>query len=81
MTEQEVKQPFEKIAIINAQGAHNLDRTKFIEAVKEKAAKLGANGIILGQYKEATTGDKWRGAVFGGAATNKDEAIAIHLKQ
>ncbi len=81
MSEQEVKKPFEKIAIINAKGGHALERTKFIKAIKEKAAKLGANGVILGQFKEATTGDKWRGALFGGAANDEDEAIAIHLKQ
>ncbi len=78
-SEDEITAPFEKIAIITSEGDSS-QKTTLIEKMKKKAAELGANGIILGQFKEATTGQKVAQALLWTSANNKYEAIAVRLK-
>jgi len=81
MAEQDVQRPYEKIAIITAEGDYAYqNQTSLIQAIQKKAAKLGANGLILGSYKEATTGEKVSNALLWTSANNKYQAIAIRLK-
>lgn len=80
MTEQDIKQPFQKIAILEAKGSYNIDKAAFIKALQKRAGKLGANGVILGNYTEATTGAKVSNAILWTSANDKREAIAIRLK-
>ena len=78
-TEEDVDVPFEKIAIITSEGDSS-QKTALIEKMKKKAAELGANGLILGQFTEATTGQKVMQALLWTSANNKHEAIAIRMK-
>ena len=78
-TEDDVLVPFEKIAIITAEGDSS-EKTALIGKMKKKAAELGANGLILGEFKEATTGQKVAKAFLLTSANNKYEATAIHMK-
>lgn len=78
-SEEDVGAPFEKLAIITSEGDSS-QKTTLIEKMKKKAAELGANGLILGQFKEATTGQKVAQAFLWTSANNKHEAIAIRIK-
>lgn len=80
LKEEDVKQPFQKIAILEAKGNYNIDKAAFIKSLQKRAGKLGANGIILGNYTEATTGAKVSSALLGTSANDKREAIAIRLR-
>jgi hypothetical protein len=46
---------------------------------RKKAAKLGANGIILGDQKDPSTGAKLAQAFFGTSADRKGKSVAIYL--
>ena len=50
-----------------------------ISAMRKKAAKIGANGIILQEIKEASDGAKVAAAVFGVSTNRKGKVIAIRL--
>lgn len=77
----EITGPYEKIAIITAEGDTDLtNKAAMIKKMKKKAAELGANGIILGKFKEATTGQKISQVLLWTSANDKMEATAIRLK-
>ena len=59
LEEEDVKGEFDKIAIVNAEGNYSYaNDERMIEAMKKKAAKLGANAIIIGEFKDPSTVEK-----------------------
>lgn len=79
--EREVRRPFEKIGIITAEGDSDIHgEASLIKAMKKEAAKLGANGMVLGGYSEATTEDKVIRFFLPTSSDNKHRATAIRLK-
>jgi hypothetical protein len=81
MTEADVKAPFEKIALIKLKGdSKYTNETQMVEKAKIEAAKLGANGIVLGQTDEPSAGAKVAGAIFGISTQRRGEVVAIHFR-
>ena len=81
LEESDVKADFDKIAIINAEGNYTwADDEKMIDAMKKKAAKLGANAIIIGEIKDPSTLGKIADAVVGVGGTKTGKVLAIRLK-
>ncbi len=81
MTESDVKNDFDKVAIINAEGNYAFaNDEKMINAMKKKAAKLGANAIILGEFKDPSTVEKIADAVVGVGGEKTGKVLAIRLK-
>lgn len=82
LTEADVKVEFEKVALINAKGESNwTNESGMIKAMQKKAGELGANGIILSEIKEASSGAKVAAAVFGVGSQRKGTVVAIRLKE
>lgn len=80
LNESDVKVPFEKIALIEAEGDYNMvDNPKMVDAMKKKAGKLGANAIILGEFKEPSTAGKVAQALVGVGGERKGQVVAIRL--
>jgi len=53
LSKEDVKAPFEKIALIHADADANMTKQhKIISAMKKKAAEIGAHAIILGEIDE-----------------------------
>ncbi len=50
-----------------------------INSQREKAAELGANGIILSGIREPNAGTKIIGAVLGTGSERKGSALAIYV--
>lgn len=48
-------------------------------SMKKKAAKLGANAIILDAISEPSAGAKIAGAIFGVGINRKGKAVAIYV--
>lgn len=74
----------DRVALLNAEGNSSLtNRGKMIEKMREEAAKLGANGIILMGIKEPSTGEKAVNAALTGmnSGMRKGEALAIRCKE
>ena len=74
-------QVFEEIAILNASkssafttgGQQTVD--KVIEGLKEQAAKVGANGIILEGFSDRQTGSV--GSGVGGDSVSRNSAVGV----
>lgn len=49
------------------------------EKAKQKAATLGANGIILGEVNEPSEGAKIAGAIFGTGTTRRGHVVAVYV--
>jgi hypothetical protein len=81
LKEDDVKGEFEKIAIVNAEGNYTYaNDERMIEAMKKKAAKLGANAIIIGEFKDPSTVEKIADAVIGVGGEKTAKVLAIRLK-
>jgi hypothetical protein len=81
LTEADVKGDFDKVALINAEGNYSYATDeKMINAMKKKAGKLGANAIILGEFKDPSTVEKIADAVIGVGGEKTAKVLAIRLK-
>lgn len=80
LNEADVKGEFEKVALINAEGDYNFaNDERMVKAMKKRAAKLGANAIVIGEFKDPSTAGKIAGAVLGVGAERKGQVLAIRL--
>ena len=80
LTEADVPAEFEKIALINATGESSwTDEAQMVRAMQKKAGELGANAIILGEFKEPSAGAKVAGAFLGTSVERKGQVLAIRL--
>ncbi len=84
-TAEEVKVYFEsdeipehtRIAILAGKGSDSwTNRNKLITKLREEAGNMGANAIVLGEVKDASTGAK---IFLGFRADRKADAIAIYV--
>ena len=72
---------YEKIAIMYASGDHLLtNESHMLRQARKKAAKIGANGILLQRLTEPGTGDKVARVILGTEADRKGEVIAIFVQ-
>ena len=80
VSEEDIPAEYEKVAIINATGSSSYtNEAQLYEAVRKRAAKIGANGVLLSEIKEPGTGAKVAAAVFGYDTQRKSQMIAIYV--
>jgi hypothetical protein len=80
LTEADVNAEFVKVALLQSKGSDEYtSESGMINSQRKKAAELGANGIILGQQKDASAGAKAVSALFGTSANRKGDAVAIFV--
>ena len=78
MDEADAPTTYEKVALINLRGETGWTNEKgMYSAARKKAAKLGANGLILGDIDEPTNTSKLAGAFLGVPVNRKSVAVAI----
>ena len=71
---------YDELALLNSTGESNwTNEQKMMESMRTKAGKLGANGVILDDIKEAGSGAKVAAAIFGTGTQRKGRAIAIFV--
>jgi hypothetical protein len=81
LKEEDVEQEFEKLALISAEGDYSYaNDERMINAMKKKAGKLGANAIILGEFREPSTVEKIADAIVGVGGEKTGQVLAIRLK-
>ena|SRR5690554_2421606 len=81
LREADVKVEFDKVAIIEAEGNYTVaSNERMINAMKKKAAKQGANAIILDEFKDPSTAEKIADAVLGVGGEKTGKILAIRLK-
>jgi len=75
-----VRKPYTEVAVLNSKGSsEGTSEGGMIKSQRKKAAALGANGVILGSMKDASTGAKIANAFLGTGANRKGNAIAIYI--
>lgn len=75
-----VGKPYREVAVLASKGDNDFTtESTMIESQRKKAAELGANGLILGQMKDASAGAQVAQVLFGTSANRKGNAIAIYI--
>ncbi len=71
---------YEEVAIIHAQGDVNLtNEAQMIRKAQKEAAELGANGIILGGFKEPNAVISVASAILNFTPDRRGEMVAIYV--
>jgi len=79
-TPDRVGRPYREVALLNAKGESNWsDEGDMIESMRDKAADVGANGIILSGIDEPSALTKVIGQVAKTGSQRKGKALAIYI--
>ena len=79
-TPDRVGQPYREVAVLNATGESNWSNEEdMIDSMRDKAADVGANGIILDNIDEPSALTKVIGAVAKTGTQRKGKALAIFI--
>lgn len=79
-TVESIECEFAEVAMIHAQGGANYtNENQMINAAKKKAGKVGANGVVLGNINEPSSGAKVAGAIFGVSPERRGEMLAVYV--
>ena len=79
-TPDKVGRPYREVALLNAKGESNWsDEGDMIESMRDKAAEVGANGIILKGIDEPSALTKVIGQVAKTGSQRKGNALAIYV--
>lgn len=69
-----------EVALLNSAGSAGwTSESGMVKSMRQKAAEVGANGIILQNINEPGAGAKVAAAVFGVAAERKGKSVAIFV--
>lgn len=79
-TAAQVPGKYEEVALLHSKGAATAtSEPQMFDSMKEKAAEVGANAIILDAISEPSAGAKIAGAFLGYAPERQGKAIAIYV--
>lgn len=77
---EKVGKEFHEVAVLNSKGDGDWTSEQgMANSQRKKAAKLGANGVILGDQKDPSTGAKIAKAFLGTSANRKGQSVAIYI--
>jgi hypothetical protein len=69
---------FKEVAILSSSGSSNFtNQNQMVESMRDKAAEIGATGVILNDINEPGTGAKVAAALFGVSPERQGKALAI----
>lgn len=73
---------YEEVAVVFAQGdVAFTNEAQMIRAAKKRAAKIGANGIVLSQIKEPNGFAQLAGSLIGLSPDRRGELLAIYVPE
>lgn len=80
LDEADIAGEFERVALLNATGnTGSTSEHQMHEALRKRAAAIGANGILYREIREPSTGAKVAGALFGVGTNRQAEMVAIYV--
>lgn len=72
--------PYTEVALLNSTAsADATTESGMMKSMRQKAAEVGATGIILGNIDEPSAGAKVAGAVLGTGTIRKGKSVAIFV--
>jgi hypothetical protein len=79
-TPAQVGATYQEVALLNSTGNTGFtSEAGMMKSMRQKAAQVGANGIIMGNIDEPGAGAKVAAAVFGTGAERKGKSVAIYV--
>ena len=79
-TADQVPGNYEEIALLHSKGSWSTtDEPQMYESMRQKAAELGANGVILDAISEPSAGAKVASVFLGVSADRTGKAVAIYV--
>jgi len=69
------------LAVIDLSAMSGMKEEKIYEKAREKAAEIGANGVLHQKIEEAGTGERVAAAFFGTSSDTDAKMIAIHVPE
>lgn len=80
LTPDDVKARYEEIALLHSTGdADWTSERDMLEQMRERAGRLGANGVILNTIREPSGAERVAGAIVGTPTHRKGRAVAIFV--
>ena len=80
LTEKDIDGDYEKIGLIHLKGDSDwIDEKDMIDKARERAAELGANGIVLREFREPSVTVRVAEDVIGVNADLRGEVIAVYV--
>ena len=80
LSEADIPADWKPIAIIHAQGEAQLTtESKMLRKSRERAAELGANGLLIEEIKEPSAAAQIAGEVLGTGSTRRGRVVAIRV--
>lgn len=71
---------YQEVGLLNSTGGAGwTSESGMMKSMRQKAASIGANGIIMGNIDEPGAGAKVAGAIFGTGTERKGKAVAIYI--
>lgn len=81
LDEADIEGEYEKMAVINLEGASGwTDESDIYKKAREEAAKIGANGVLFETMEEAGTGERVASALFGTGSDTDSKMVAIYVE-
>lgn len=81
-TEADVPGDFEKVALLYVSGdANTISHRQMIEAARKKAGRLGANAIILSEFRDPKFGTRVASVIFDVPVERRTQMIAIRIHE
>jgi hypothetical protein len=79
-SESEIPQPFERVAVLWLEGDSELtSRRQMVDAARKKAGRMGANAIVLGEFKEPSTLERVAGAILDVQTEWETQVLAVRI--
>jgi hypothetical protein len=67
-----------QLALLNSHGDDDYTSDGgMINSQRQKAAEIGATGLVIGEHKDASAGAKFAAALFGTSKNRKGSAVAV----
>jgi len=77
-----VGKPYVEVALLNSTGDNSMTTESGMHnSQRQKAAALGANGIIMGETRDAGQGAQVASAILGTPANRRGRAVAIYIAE
>jgi hypothetical protein len=72
--------PFQRVAMLASSGSSGFTTpTGMMNSQRQRAASLGANGVVLGRINEASAGAKVAAAFLGTGTERTGDAMAVYV--
>lgn len=81
-TKDKAPQNYKEVALLTSTASSDwTDQQKMLESMRDKAASIGATGVILSEIAEPGAGARIAGAVFGVTPERQGKAVAIYAAE